>query len=142
VLDLCNKRDLYRELQSKYSIYHACAIGLVRGKGGILEFTMDAVNDPDIKRIRDVVSAAADDSVTEDQCAIEVDLQNGETLTLFVEQSLGNIHRPLSNAFLDEKFRDQAILALPAERADKLIALCWGLEDVADAGDLVRLSAP
>jgi 2-methylcitrate dehydratase PrpD len=142
VLDLCNKRDLYRELQSKYSIYHACAIGLVRGKGGIQEFTMDAVNDPDIKRIRELVTAAADDSVTEDQCAIEVDLQNGETMTLFVEQSLGNIHRPLSNAFLDEKFRDQAILALPAERAEKLIALCWGLEDVADAGDLVRLSAP
>jgi len=142
VLDLCNKRDLYRELQSKYSIYHACAIGLVRGKGGIQEFTMDAVNDPDIKRIRDLVSATADDSVTEDQCAIEVDMQNGETLKLFVEQSLGNIHRPLSNGFLDEKFRDQAILALPAEHAEKLIALCWGLEDVADAGDMVRLSAP
>ncbi len=142
VLDLCNKRDLYRELQSKYSIYHACAIGLVRGKGGIQEFTMSAVNDPAIKRIRELVTATADDSVTEDQVAIEVELQNGETLKLFVEQSLGNIYRPLSNDFLDDKFRDQAILALPAERADQLIKLCWCLEDVANAGDLVRLSAP
>ena len=35
VLDLCNQRDLQRALQSKYSIYHAAAIGLVRGKGGL-----------------------------------------------------------------------------------------------------------
>ena len=142
VLDLCNKRDLYRELQSKYSIYHAAAIGLVRGKGGIQEFTMSAVNDPDIKRIRDLVTATADDSVTEDQSAIEVDLASGETVALFVEQSLGNVHRPLSKAFLDEKFREQAILALPAERADALIALCWNLEAQADAGDIVRMTAP
>src|SRR5690606_33725876 len=31
VLDLCNKRQLGRALASKYSIYHAAAIGLVRG---------------------------------------------------------------------------------------------------------------
>ena len=39
VLDLCNKKDLKRALESKYSIYHAAAIGLVRGKGGLQEFT-------------------------------------------------------------------------------------------------------
>lgn len=142
VLDLCNKRDLYRELQSKYSIYHAAAIGLVRGKGGIQEFTMAAVNDPDIKRIRDLVTATADTGVTEDQAAIEVDMKNGETLSMFVEQSLGNVHRPLSNAQLDEKFRDQAILALPAERSEALIASCWGLDEANDVGDIVRLCIP
>ena len=142
VLDLCNKKDLYRELQSKYSIYHACAIGLVRGKGGIQEFTMDAVNDPDIKRIRELVVPTADSAVTEDQAAIEVDLNNGETLSFFVEQSLGNIHRPLNNDQLDEKFRDQAVLAIPAEAAEALIADCWNLEALEDVGKLVRLTVP
>ena len=46
VLDLCNKKDLRRALESKYSIYHAAAIGLVRGKGGLQEFTDDAISDP------------------------------------------------------------------------------------------------
>jgi len=142
VLDLCNKKDLYRELQSKYSIYHACAIGLVRGKGGIQEFTMDAVNDPDIKRIRELVVPTADPEVTEDQTAIEVDLSNGETLSFFVEQSLGNVHRPLSNEQLDDKFRDQAVLAIPAEAAEALIADCWKLEAVEDVGKLVKLTVP
>ncbi len=142
VLDLCNKRDLYRELQSKYSIYHAAAIGLVRGKGGIQEFTLAAINDPDIKRIRELVEATADPDVTEDQVAIEVDLKSGETLSLFVEQSLGNIHRPLSNDQLDEKFRDQGILALSAEQVETLIKQCWNLEALKDAGDIVRSSVP
>jgi 2-methylcitrate dehydratase PrpD len=142
VLDLCNKKDLYRELQSKYSIYHACAIGLVRGKAGIQEFTMDAVNDPDIKRIREMVVPTADPEVTEDQAAIEVDLDTGETLSLFVEQSLGNVHRPLSNEQLDEKFRDQAVLALPSEAVEELIADCWNLEAVKDVGKLVKLTVP
>src|SRR5690606_3405452 len=41
VLDLCNQKDLTRALQTKYSIYHAAAIGLARGKGGLAEFTED-----------------------------------------------------------------------------------------------------
>jgi 2-methylcitrate dehydratase PrpD len=142
VLDLCNKRDLDRALKSKYSIYHAAAIGLVRGKGGIQEFTAAAVADPDIKHVRDRTTASADDSVTEDQVAIEVELNSGETLELFVEQSLGNIHRPLSNEQLDAKFRDQGVLALPAEQIEALIAASWKIDTAADAGDLARATVP
>ncbi len=107
VLDLCNKSKLSRALESKYSIYHAAAIGLVRGKGGLQEFTDDAIRDPDLQHVRAVTTAVGDDSITEDQVHIEVVLRDGQTLTKFVEQSLGNVHRPLSNEQLTEKFVDQ-----------------------------------
>ncbi len=142
VLDLCNKRDLRRALQSKYSIYHAAAIGLVRGKGGLQEFTLEAVQDPTIARVRDLVTATADPGVTEDQVAIEVDLATGETLSQFVEQSLGNIHRPLSNQQLEDKFRDQAVLALPPAQVESLIESCRTLVQLDDVGELVRSSTP
>lgn len=143
VLDLCNKRDLeHRALKSKYSIYHAAAIGLVRGKGGIAEFTAEAVADPDIARVRERTSAMADPSVTEDQVGIEVELTTGEVLELFVQQSLGNVHRPLSNAELEDKFRDQGILALAPERVDALIADCWQIDALPDAGALARATLP
>jgi 2-methylcitrate dehydratase PrpD len=142
VLDLCNKRDLRRALQSKYSIYHAAAIGLARGKGGLQEFTEEAVADPLLTRLRDRVTVTADDSVTEDQVDIVVELADGTTHSLFVEQSLGNVHRPLSNAQLEEKFRDQAVLALPAEQVEKLIADCWNIEGIDDAGGIARESRP
>src|SRR5579864_4941405 len=53
VLDLCNKREISRGLEGKFSIFHAAAIGLVRGKAGIQEFTDEAVNDPAIRRVRE-----------------------------------------------------------------------------------------
>jgi hypothetical protein len=45
VLDLCNQKDITRGLQGKFSVYHGAAIGLVRGRGGLAEFTDEAVND-------------------------------------------------------------------------------------------------
>lgn len=142
VLDLCNKRDLRRALQSKYSIYHAAAIGLARGRGGLQEFTEEAVADPLLTRLRDRVSVTADDSVTEDQVDIDVKLADGTTHSLFLEQSLGNVHRPLSNAQLEEKFRDQAVLALPRDQVERLIADCWNIESLDDAGEIARESRP
>jgi 2-methylcitrate dehydratase PrpD len=142
VLDLCNKSNLERALQSKYSIYHAAAIGLVRGKGGIQEFTEEAVADPDIRYVRERTVAEPDPSVTDDQVAIEVELADGERLSLFVEQSLGNVHRPLSDRQLEEKFADQAILALPEGNVRLLIDECRRLDELTNVRDLCRATLP
>ena len=142
VLDLCNHRDLKRALQSKYSIYHAAAIGLVRGKGGLQEFTEDAVRDPVLARLRGLTTATADSSITEDQVHIEVDLANGTTLTCFVEQSLGNLGNPLNDMQLDEKFRDQSVLALPVATVENLIVWCRTLDTLPDVGVLCRATVP
>jgi 2-methylcitrate dehydratase PrpD len=142
VLDLCNKKDLERALQSKYSIYHAAAIGLVRGKGGLKEFTDEAVRDPALARIRSITTAVADPSVTEDQVRIEVVLSSGRTIELFVEESLGNVRRPLSDADLEEKFRDQAVLALPGATVERLIERCWQIESLDDVGALCKATVP
>ncbi|HVY64125.1 MAG TPA: MmgE/PrpD family protein [Gammaproteobacteria bacterium] len=142
VLDLCNKSDLRRALESKYSIYHAAAIGLVRGKGGLQEFNEDALHDPDLERVRAVTTAVGDASITEDQVHIEVVLRDGRTLTKFVEQSLGNVHRPLSNEQLTQKFVDQAVLALPRLQVDSIVEQCWRIDTLKDAGDLARATLP
>ncbi len=141
VLDLCNQKDLRRALQTKYSIYHAAAIGLARGKGGIAEFTDDALHDPVLVRLRGLTTAVADPEIGEDQVDIEVELEDGTVLQLFVTESLGNLHRPLSDAQLEEKFADQAVLVLPSERVQSLIEQCWRVDALDDAGELARAAA-
>ena len=89
VMDLCNQQGITKGLQGKFSVYHGAAIGLVRGKAGIREYTDEAVNDPQIKRVRELVSAVGDPSITEDQARIEVDLASGAKLTRFVETVAG-----------------------------------------------------
>ena len=142
VLDLCNQTNITKGLQGKFSVYHGAAIGLVRGKAGIQEYTDETVNDPAIKRVREHATAVGDSSVTEDQAHIEVELANGEKLTRFVEKSLGNIHRPLTDRELDDKFLDQAVLALPLEQAEKALRQCWQVDRLSDVKHLVDLAIP
>lgn len=141
VLDLCNQQTITRGLQGKFSVYHGAAVGLVRGKAGLQEYTDEAVNDPQIKRVRERVTAVGDPSLTEDQAHIEVELQHGPQVSWFVEQSLGNLHRPMTDRQLEDKFRDQAVLTLPAAQAEPLIQHCWHIDELEDVGELVRLTA-
>jgi len=142
VLDLCNQQNITKGLQGKFSVYHGAAVGLVRGKGGLREYTDEAVNDPAIKRVRELTTATGDPSVTEDQVHVEVELRDGRKFSKLVEQSLGNIHRPLTDKQLEEKFRDQAILVLPAPEVESVIQLCWKIDRLEDVGELVTATVP
>ena len=142
VLDLCNQRDINRGLQGKFSVYHGAAIGLVRGKAGLAEYSDEAVNDPAIRRVRESVTASGDPGLTEDQAEVAVELTDGRTVRRLVEQSLGNIHRPMTDRQLDEKFREQAVLALPAAQAETLLQLCWRIDELEEAGQLSQTAIP
>jgi 2-methylcitrate dehydratase PrpD len=142
VKDLCNQQNISRGLQGKFSVYHGAAIGLVRGKAGLQEYTDETVNDADVKRVREATIAVADPSITEDQAHIEVELADGRTLAIFIEASLGNLTRPMSDRQLDAKFRDQVVLALPPPQADSLLDRCWHLDEVDDVSSVVLAAVP
>ena len=142
VLDLCNQQNITRGLQGKFSVYHGAAVGLVRGQAGLDEYTDAAVNDPAVKRVRECVTAVGDPAVTEDQSRIEVELTDGRRLSWFVEQSLGNIHRPLSDRQLDEKFRNCAARVLPASTANDVLDRCWRMTELDHVGLLVETTVP
>ncbi len=142
VLDLCNQQNITRGLQGKFSVYHGAAVGLVRGRAGVQGYTDAAVNEPHIKRVRENTTAVADASITEDQAHIEVELANGQRLAKFVEESLGNLRRPLSDRQLEDKFRDQAVLVLPAADVETLIQLCWRIDQLDDMSEFVALALP
>jgi 2-methylcitrate dehydratase PrpD len=142
VMDLCNQQNITRGLQGKFSVYHGAAVGLVRGKAGLQEYTDETVNDPQVKRVREHTTAVGDPSVTEDQAYIEVEIDGGQTISRFVEASLGNLRRPMTDRQLDQKFRDQAVLALPEEQVEALIALCWRIDELDDVGELIKAAVP
>ena len=138
VLDLCNQQNITRGLQGKFSVYHGAAIGLVRGKAGLGEYSDATVNAADVKRVREATTATGDAGLTEDQAHIDVELADGRTISRFVPESLGNLRRPLSDRQLEEKFRDQARLALPEPQVEDVLKQCWRIESLADVRELVR----
>jgi 2-methylcitrate dehydratase PrpD len=142
VLDLCNQQNITRGLQGKFSVYHGAAIGLVRGRAGLDEYTDAAVNDPAIKRVRERATATGDASLTEDQARVEVELVDGRRVTWSIEQSLGNIHRPLSDDQISEKFRMCASRALPSDAANAVLDRCWRIAELEDVSALVEATVP
>jgi 2-methylcitrate dehydratase PrpD len=142
VMDLCNQQNITKGLQGKFSVYHGAAVGLVRGKAGLAEYTDEAVNDHDVKRVRERTTAVGDPSVTEDQARLEVELVDGQVIELFVEKSLGNLNRPMTDRQLNAKFQDQAVLALPAAQVDTLLDLCWRIDGLGDVNDVVAAAVP
>jgi 2-methylcitrate dehydratase PrpD len=142
VLDLCNKKDIKVGLEGKFSVFHAAAIGLVRGRGGLREFTDETVNDADVKAVRNCVQATADPSVAEDAVHVEVELTNGERIVKQVDHAIGNLGRPMTDSELEEKFRDQATLVLPAKQVDELIGLCWKTAELTDVRQLIATAVP
>ena len=141
VLDLCSKKAIGTGLEGKFSIYHATAIGLGRDKVGMAEFTDATVKDPAIKAIREATTAVADPNVSEDGVEVSVRLKDGRSVGMKLEQSLGNLARPLTDAQLEAKFRDQATV-ISSARADKAIAACWGIEDAGDVATLIDHCIP
>jgi 2-methylcitrate dehydratase PrpD len=134
VLDLCNRQEIATGLETKFSAAHGAAIGLVRGRGGPAEFTDEAVHDARLKALRELAVVVADDpTITEANAQIDVTLRDGRRLSKRVEHALGSVEKPLSDAQLDEKFRDQAIPILGAAKAERLRELCWRIDEVTDA---------
>lgn len=143
VLDLCNKKSISQGLEGKFSVYHAAALGLVRGKAGLGEFTDEAVNDPEIRRVRESTTAERDETVADDAVVVEVRRRGGaEPIRFALDHSLGNIHRPLSDGQLEDKFRDQARQHLGDGRIDELIGLCWRVDTLDRAGRIADLAVP
>ena len=142
VLDLCNKKAISLGLEGKFSVYHAAALGLVRGKAGLGEFNDAAVNDPEIRRVRESVTAERDPSIADDAVTVEVRRRKGEPLTLVLDHAIGNIARPLSDAQLEDKFRDQARQHLTNAQIEELIGLCWRIDTLDRAGRVPEAAVP
>jgi 2-methylcitrate dehydratase PrpD len=143
VLDLCRKKHIGVGLEGKFSVFHAAAIGLVRGKAGLAEFTDAAVNDPDVKAVREgKVDAVADPAIAEDAVHVEVELNSGERIHKHIDHAVGNLGRPMTDRELEEKFLDQAAAVLPVPQVRELIALCWKAGELSDMRQLVETAVP
>jgi 2-methylcitrate dehydratase PrpD len=142
VLSLTGKTDPRTGLEGKFSIYHCIAVGLIYGAAGERQFQDAVVKDPQIIALRKRVTVKTDAKVQTRQSDLTIRLKDGRTLTRHIENAIGSLERPMSDAALDAKFRDLAEGILPKPQTDRLIALCRAIEKQPDAGAVARAGAP
>ncbi|MGZ5261956.1 MAG: MmgE/PrpD family protein, partial [Burkholderiales bacterium] len=142
VLELTGKKTPQVGLEGKFSVYHSAAVAIIHGAGGEAEYSDQAVRDSRVTSLRDRVSAVVDKAMHEDQTRVAIRLKNGKTVEKFVEHAIGSLARPMSDADLEAKFRGLAKGILTPSECDNLIALCWGIDKLKEAGEVARASMP
>lgn len=142
VLKLTGKTTPQTGLESKFSIYHASAVAIIRGSAGPKEYTDETVQNVSVIELRDKVTALADVSVSEEEAFVTITLTDGRVLKKHVEHAVGSLERPMSNSDLEQKFLDLAEYSLPLEQTKRLIDLSWSITSAKDVGNVSRASVP
>ena len=141
VLELMNRPEPKRGLEGKFSFQHCAAAALVDGAGHDAQFSDERVANPVIASVRARVSATVDESMREDEVHLSINLNDGTTLSTYVEHATGSPDNPMTSEALESKYRDLATEVFDRGRADELLAAVWALDTAADVSEVARLMA-
>ena len=136
VIELTSKRKPKDGLESKFSVFHGCAVGLLYGKAGPAEYDDAVVIRPEVTSLRDKVDAQMDQSLAADEVYMSIQLSDGTHLEKHVAHAVGSLAVPMSDQQLTDKFVDQAALVLGEQHAKEASDAAWRVckeKDVAAA---------
>ena len=142
VLELTGKTSPRNGLEGKFSVYHACAAGIIFGQAAESEFTDAIVARPDVVALRQRIRAEVDPAIAEDAAGVTIASRDGRRLHVFVEHAIGSLERPMSDADLERKFHALVDPVLGHERASALVERCSALAEIKDLCALASLARP
>ena len=108
---------------------------------GETQFRDAVVNDPNVAALRRLVTVKTDATVQTRQSDLTIRLKDGRILSRHIENAVGSLENPMSDAALEAKFTDLAAGILPADRIQKLIGLCWAVERAPAMETIARAAA-
>lgn len=128
-----------------HSMPYTVAVALIHGTVEEHHFDDEYLHDLAIraltKRVKVEVSEEANRRMPEAMlCKLTLVMKSGATHTSVVEYHKGHYKNPMSDAEVEQKFRKLAVNVLTPAQMDRLLERLWKLEDVADAGEIVRLT--
>jgi 2-methylcitrate dehydratase PrpD len=141
VLELTGKKAPQDGLQAKFSVYHSCAAGLIRGRAAEDEYHDAFVQNAEVIALRDKVQAVVDPAINEDQVDVTITLNDGRVLHHFVEHAIGSMPNPLTDVMLDQKFTDLAAPVLGSARLTQLIAECRTLGQAKNVKAIISIAS-
>lgn len=143
---LCGVKHPKEYMQVLFSNHHGLAVGLVYGKGGIKEYSMEAANDPRVVSIRDRTTFVVDESFRVEETRVKYWYnENGQEKVkeVYIEWATGSYQNPMTDEQLNVKFEDQAIEGkLSSENIKKAISQSWELEKIDNIQSYMRLLIP
>ena len=142
VLDVMGVADPQDGLQSKFSVYHCFAVGLLLGAAGPSEFTTTVARDPEVVALRARVTADLDPAVARDEAFVTVTTTDGRTVEHHVEHATASAANPMTDEQLRDKVRLVAAPVLGDDGVDRLVAAAFALDRAPDLEALTAAARP
>lgn len=142
VVELTSKERPKDGLESKFSVFHGCAVGLLFGKAGPAQYEDDVVTSPDVIKIRDKVKIEMDKALAADEVYLTVNLSDGTKIEKHISHAVGSLEVPLTDKQLSTKFVDQVVAVLGEQGAAEASDEAWKIGESKDvAASIGRLSS-
>lgn len=128
-----------------HSLPFLVATALVHGDVNQASFTEEALKDPEVRRVLDVLTVEVDDQSAaawpgEARNDLSVKLSDGSQEQVVVKDYEGHFRNPMSDEAVTSKFMVQAEEILGHDEADKLVRRLWHLEEASEMASLLRTS--
>ncbi len=120
-------------LEGKFSMQFCIAIGLLKRRATLDEFTDKTVQDPSVLNLARKVKLTVDEDLASRgplMTVVRVNLKDGRSFEESVEFPKGSKNNPMSTEEVAQKFRECAGHVLQEERVEEVIDAVLGLEDL------------
>lgn len=132
---VANKRRPANSYDAQFSIPYVVAAALRHGRFGLDELEDDALGDPEILALADRVDYEVDPAATFPRHysgEVIVTTRDGRTVRHREQINRGNGERPLADAAVVDKFRQNAARAVSSERSGRIEDLVLSLDAMTD----------
>lgn len=126
-----NRRRPVSAYAAQFSIYHAVAASLVKGKLGLGEMEPEIYNDPQVLALSDRVAYDIDPKSAYPKYfsgEVVITMNNGRELRHREHINRGAADRPIVRADVEAKFFDNATMAIPRTRAQAVHDAVLGVD--------------
>ncbi|HEX2891975.1 MmgE/PrpD family protein [Vineibacter terrae] len=146
-IGVCDRPTPRTAVEAKFSLQHASAVVLLRGRPDLADFDAPAAADPDIATLRAKVELHESEAYTRAYPAhfgasLRIELEDGEVVTRDIADALGDPENPLPEAALRAKA--QMLLAsagYPRHTVDDMLDAAVALERGGGVDALMRCLA-
>ena len=140
VMSIAGARAPENGMQSKFSVFHTAAVGLLDGDGGVAQYGDQRARDPAVLALRDKVRVTTVEALRKDQCEAIVVI-SGISHRSVVEHATGTVDNPIDDAALASKFFANAEPVIGRAKAQRVLELVHEVERLTDMSELTSLCA-
>jgi 2-methylcitrate dehydratase PrpD len=137
------KADPKTVVDAQFSLPYAIAVGMVKGRETIQEYTNASIRDPEVlalaKKVKWVLDPEAEKVYPKYYpCTVEVTMKDGSTETAHVDYPKGDPENPVTWEEAVEKFRFMSGHHIGRVEQDKIISLIANLEKLETLDELIQ----